>query len=307
MIEIIRNLDIVIPIQTVQSQIVPLLMLPTFRDLSIDFIQHVKVSFFVLQSGITPSRYKKDNSFGAATSSGDPSNSSWRPNAVRDRSHTTTPVSMGIKGNAASHTQLSRSWSRETTTTPCGRGADTSENESPVVARQRAAQRAKAWRLECYRTPVDNLSPLPSAIPVGVRKAFKSPLVTQVMSTPMKDSHHESNTTLKANPLVESTGNACGRTGNNSDAPPDGPCIETTVNMSANVGDPDTQNGSGSQYLIDEPCAKEGLSDDSCSEGSLQTGWGKKRKSETPPEPSEKPCPPGRRKSLRLQKRHSTN
>ena len=259
---------------------------------------------------ITPSRYRKENSFSAATPSGDTNNSSCRPNTVRDPSRTTTPVSTINKGNAASHTQLSRSWSRETTTTPCGRAADTSENESPVVARQRAAQRAKVWRLECYRTPVDNLSPLPSAIPVGVRKAFKSPLVTRVVSTPMKDSHHESNTTLKANPLVESTGNACGRTGNNSDAPPDGPCIETTVNMSANVGDPDTQNGRGSGHtnstqLIDEPCTKEGLSDDSCSEGSLQTGWGKKRKSETPPEPSVKP--PGRRKSLRLQKRHSDN
>ena len=265
--------------------------------------------FFVLQHMVTPSRYKKENSFGAATPSGDTNNSSWRLNTVRDHSRTTTPVSVGIKGNAANHTQLSRCLSREVTSTPCGRGADASvDNESPVVARQRAAQRAKAWRLECYRTPVDNLSPLPSAIPIGVRKAFKSPLVTRIMSTPTKDSPHEDNTTLKkTNPLSESTGNLYG---NNLDAPPADPCIESRGEMSANVGDPDVKNGRGgghpnSPQLIDEPCAKEGFSDDSYNEGSLQTGRGKKRKGETPTEPCEKGCSPSRRKSLRLQKRHS--
>ena len=257
---------------------------------------------------VTQSRYKKDNSFGAATPSGDTNNSSWRLNTVRDHSRTTTPVSVGIKDT---HILQSRCWSREVTSTPCGRGADASvENESPVVARQRAAQRAKAWRLECYRTPVDHLSPLPSAIPVGVRKAFKSPLVTRIISTPTKDSPHEDNTTLKkTNPLSESTGNLYG---NNLDALPADPCIESRGEMSANVGDPDVTNGRGgghpnSPQLIDEPCATEGLSDDSCNEGSLQTGRGKKRKGETPTEPCEKGCPPGRRKSLRLQKRHSDN
>ena len=266
------------------------------------------------------SRYK--NEYSVTTSNSSAKTSLCWQNTAQDHSRITTPVSMAIKGSAATYTPHSnppRSLSGDFTSIAGGCGNNISaENESPLVARQRAMQRAKAQRLESYGNPMQYLSPLPSAIPVALRKAFKSPLVRPRTSTPVKDSS-KCDTNLKTIPhsFIDSTGSRLRQTGNNLTV---APChgawvechhIEPTEKIGAERGNSTPNIGQDNRTdkgaLFDHPCTGEvsKVSDYSCNKGSLQTGQGKKRKSTPSLQINDKPCPPPRRKSLRLSKQQS--
>ena len=286
-------------------------------------MQKYSCYFIAFQLALSTTRYKNDYCITTSTPTNSAKNGFLQRNTLQDLS--TTPVSAVTKSGAATYAPRSnppRSLSVDLPSTPGRRSNDTTvEIESPLVARKRAIQRAKAWRLESYGNPMQHLSPLPSAIPVTLRRAFKSPLVTPRTSAPTRDSSSCDKTLENPSP-IDNNRSSQGHAG--KDFSEASSCVtrveccdvESGGKVHVKDDDCDPQNGrdrgavKGIHHLDDPRIegVSEGVATDSdSSEGLAQTGQGKKSRRAPSFENSSKPSPPVRRKSLRLSKQQSAD
>ena len=157
---------------------------------------------------------------------------------------------------------------------------------------------------------MQHLSPLPSAIPVTLRRAFKSPLVTPRTPVPMRDSSSYDKKLKDPSP-IDNNRSSQGHAGKDfSEA-----CVTRVeccdVESGGKGDDCDPQNGrergavKGIHHFDDprrEDVSKGVATDSDSNEGLGQAGQGKKSRRAPSFENSSKPSPPVRRKSLRLSK-----